>query len=255
VVISVVNHTSQSISDREVQDALRAINRQIQEDYFPYWSLAAELRLEGRAGAQPDKQEVSELRGDAVIYLWDEVDVPGALGYHDRNNAGIPYGFVFTQLSAELGENWTVTLSHEALELLGDPFVNLLVVGPHPSQPDQDVLFWYEMCDAVQAQTYKIDGVDVSNFLLPLYFTIEQDAEGRNDFLGSKTLESFGIDTGGYVGFFNPATGEHETFSRKDDAVAAKRLAFKQQAGEARRVVRYREAIGGEREPAVRGRF
>lgn len=254
MVISVVNHTSRKITDDKVQAVLRAINRQIQEDYFPYWSLAAELRLEGSAGLQPDKQATSELRGDAVIYLWDEVDVDGALGYHDRNNAGIPYGFVFTELSAELNEPWSVTLSHEALELLGDPFVNLLVVGPHPSEPNQDVLFWYEMCDAVQAQTYEIDGVAVSNFLLPLYFTIEQDAVGRNDFLGSQTLESFGIDPGGYVGFFNPATGQHETFSRKGDEKAATRLAFKQRAGEARRVVRYREAIV-EKEPAARGRF
>jgi len=38
-----------------------------------------------------------------------------------------------------LGESWTVTLSHEALELIADPEVNLLVAGPHPSQPGVDV--------------------------------------------------------------------------------------------------------------------
>jgi hypothetical protein len=46
-----------------------------------------------------------------------------------------------------LGESWTVTLSHEALELIADPEVNLLVAGPHPSQPKVDVFHWYEMCD------------------------------------------------------------------------------------------------------------
>jgi hypothetical protein len=218
VIISVVNHTSTSIPDADVQAALRAINRQIEEDYFPYWSLGSELRLEGRAGIQPDKQSTSELRGDAVIYLWDDLDVDNALGYHDRNNKGIPYGFVFTALSEQLNEPWSVTLSHEALELLGDPFVNLLIIGPHPSEPGRDVMFWYEMCDAVQAETYDIDGITVSNFLLPLYFTIEKEAEGRNDFLGTAAaeagLESFGINPGGYVGFYDPETHQHETSSR-----------------------------------------
>jgi hypothetical protein len=60
----------------------------------------------------------------------------GALGYHDRNFSGIPFGFVFTELSREIGENWSVTLSHEALELIADPEVNLLVMGPHPN-PDE----------------------------------------------------------------------------------------------------------------------
>ena len=39
------------------------------------------------------------------------------------------------------------------------------------------------MCDAVQAETYEIDEVDVSNFVLPLYFTGGDELGGRNDFL------------------------------------------------------------------------
>ena len=245
MLISVVNHTSTTISDEEVQAAARAINRQLQEDYRPAWGIDATLRLEGQGGAQPDKQTVASMRGDAVIYLWDGSDVPGALGYHDRNNRGIPYGFVFTALSAQLGEPWSVTLSHEALELVGDAYVNQLVMGPHPADPSRDVFFWYEMCDAVQAETYEIDGVAVSNFLLPLYFTVEAEAEGRNDFLGrlhdGHPLLSFGLNPGGYIGFWDPTTGQHETYSHKDDATAVKRLRIKAQAGEARRVVRYQQ--------------
>jgi hypothetical protein len=184
------------------------------------------------------------MRGEAVIYLWDNVNVANALGYHDRNNRGIPFGFVFTELSKSLGESWTVTLSHEALELVGDPEVNLLVAGPHPANPKQDVFHWYEMCDAVQAETYKIDDVEVSNFVLPLYFTGSEELGGRNDFLGrihdGKTLRSFNVNPGGYVGFFNPQTGEHETFSRKGDTVAEERKKIKLRAKTARRAIRYR---------------
>jgi hypothetical protein len=244
MIISVINHTNGKISDEDVQLALRAINRQVKQDFEPYWSLGATLRLEGKAGPKPKQQEPSDMRGEAVIYLWDNVNVANALGYHDRNNRGIPFGFVFTELSKNLGESWTVTLSHEALELIGDPEVNLLVAGPHPANPKQDVFHWYEMCDAVQAETYQIDGVPLSNFVLPLYFTGGEETGGRNDFLGrthdGKTLKSFGVNPGGYVGFFNPQTAEHETFARKGDAEAEERMKIKLKAKGARRAIRYR---------------
>ncbi len=243
MIISVINHTNGQLTDEEVQGATRAINRQITEDFAPYWSLGATLRLEGKAGSKPKPQGPADMRGDAIIYLWDKTDIPNALGYHDANNHGIPFGFVFTDLSASLDEPWTVTLSHEALELIGDPEVNLLVAGPHPGNPKVDVFHWYEMCDAVQAETYQIDGVAVSNFVLPLYFTGSEEVGGRNDFLGrshnGKTLRSFGVNPGGYVGFFNPVTGQHETFSMKGDTQAAERMKIKLRAKAARRAVRY----------------
>jgi len=250
MIISVINHTNGKLADEQVHEAIRAINRQIREDFEPYWSLGAELRLEGRSTTKPEKQTLADMRGDAVLYLWDKADVDGALGYHDANHRGIPFGFVFTEMSKALGESWTVTLSHEALELVGDPEVNLLVQGPHPSKPGRYVFHWYEMCDAVQAETYEIDGVDVSNFVLPLYFTGGEERGGRNDFLGrasqGATLRSFGVNPGGYIGFFNPESGRHETFSRKGDKLAARRLAVKMKAKGARRSVRYARFIEGE---------
>jgi hypothetical protein len=248
MIISVINHTNGQISDEQLQQAIRAINRQIAEDFEPYWHLGAELRLEGKSGKKPEKQNLADMRGDAVLYLWNQTDVEDALGYHDANNRGIPFGFVFTELSKQLGENWTVTLSHEALELIADPEVNLLVMGPHPSNPKLTVFHWFEMCDSVQSERYKLDGVEVSNFVLPLYFTGSEELGGRNDFLGrshnGKTLQSFGVNPGGYVGFFNPETGDHETFSRKTDRVAAKRLKIKNRAQGTRRSVRYKRYSG-----------
>ena len=136
-------------------------------------------------------------------------------------------------------------MSHEALELLADPETNLLVMGPHPAE-ERDVFHWFEMCDAVQAETYSIDGVASSNFLLPLFFTgtIDTDEVGaRNDFLGrsygGKTLTSFGINPGGYIGFFDPQLGDHDTYSIRGDSIALMRLEMKSQAGPARRAMRY----------------
>lgn len=264
MIISIINHTDGQVTDEELQKVVRAINRQIKEDFEPYWSLSATLRLEGRSTDEPDTIQVADMRGDAIIYLWNEADVEGALGYHFQNNRGIPYGFVFTSIAQEIGEPWSVTLSHEALELLGDPETNLLAMGPHPSD-DRDVFHWYEMCDAVQAESYEIDGVPVSNFVLPLYFTGNRDTDeigARNDFLGrtyqGQTLKSFGINPGGYVGFFDPELGGHDTFSISGDAVAQMRLAVKSQAKQARRSMRYRqfdkrEELRAEAAPAAGG--
>jgi hypothetical protein len=252
MIISVINHTNGEISDSQLHDALRAINRQITYDFQPYWSIGATLRLEGRSTAKPDGNDARDMRGDAVLYLWNEENVDDALGFHETNNLGIPFGFVFTALAKRLGENWTVTLSHEALETIADPEVNLLVQGPHPTNADKYVFYWYEMCDAVQSETYTLDSIEVSNFVLPLYFTGQQETGGRNDFLGrsAPALASFGINPGGYVGFFDPSTNKHETVAGRGDAKAAQRLDIKRQFSVSRRSQRYQRFTNAAAAPA-----
>jgi hypothetical protein len=245
--ISIVNHSGGRVSDEELQCAIRAINRQIAEDFAPYWGMSATLRLEGRSAKNPQTIKLADMRGDAVIYVWDKVDVDGAIGYHDENNQGVPYGFIFVTISEELDEPWSTTLSHEALELIADPEANLLVMGPHPTEK-RDVFHWFEMCDAVQDESYKIDDVAVSNFVLPLYFTGTRRVDevgARNDFLGrsyvGKTLCSFGINPGGYIGFYDPLKKASYQYADEGDKRAVERLKFKQKAKGARRSVRYRE--------------
>lgn len=243
MLISVVNHTV--IPDEEVLVVLRAINRQVEGDFAPYWGMSAQVRLEGRSGTLTKRRQLEEMRGEAVLYLWDTSRYDEALGYHDKNHRGIPFGFVFTELAKRCGEPWSVTLSHEVLELVADPEANLLVAGPRPDKPEREVFHWYEVCDAVQAETYTIDMVAVSNFVLPLYFTREAERGGRNDFLrrrhGGRYLESFGVNPGGYVGYYDPASRDHVTYWDPDDAEAADRSRIKSAAKLARRSMRYRQ--------------
>ena len=243
MIISIINHTKGLLTDEELQVAIRAINRQIAHDFEPYWSLGAELRLEGRSENKPTRHTLADMRGDAVLYVWDKIDVADALGYHEKNDRGIPYGFVFCDLSKELEEPWSVTLSHEALELIGDPEANLLVVGPNPNDRRRKVFHWYEMCDAVQAESYEVDNVKVANFLLPLYFTSSEERGGRNDFLGrsykGKTLESFGVNPGGYIGFFDPQKRKDGSYFAKGDHKAEARMEIKRKAKGSRSAMRY----------------
>ena len=242
MIISVVNHTHGRIKDEEVLHAIRAINTQITEDFEPYWSMGARLRLERRTERRPDPKGGADLRGDAIVYLWDKIAPDDALGYHDKTDSGLPYGFVFIELAERLREDWRTTLSHEVLELIADPEANLLVRGPGPNGKDDIAYYWYEMCDPVQDETYIIGDVPVCNFVLPLYFTSGSDIHGRNDFLGRPhgggTLPSFQVNPGGYLGYYDPDTGKAGMLTRPGDQRAQERLEIKDKALAARHASR-----------------
>jgi len=123
MIISLINR-SKTVTDEVAQTVVRAINRQITQDFAPYWSFGATLRLEGAIGEHPNLESLSDMRGDAVLYLVDGTNSIGATGWHTTNYKDIPYGLVFLGLCEELHEPWSITLSHEALELLGDPMGN-----------------------------------------------------------------------------------------------------------------------------------
>ena len=218
MIISVINMSDRDLDDAELQAGIRAVNRQLTYDFAPYWGFGAQLRLEGKTGRKQGFDQ-ADMRGDAVLYVrkkrGDDDD-----GFHTTHFGGIPYGFGYLDIAETLDKDWTVTLSHEALELVGDPELNLLVRGPHPTK-DRTVFHWFEMCDAVQSETYEIDGKNVSNFVLPLYFTDGHERGSRNDF-------------GGYINFFDPKLedgGADDEFAHPDDKVAEKRLAMKRSIG------------------------
>jgi hypothetical protein len=207
--IAVVNLSSIPVA--YVRAVIASVNRQILQDFAPAWSTFGRLMLVDRSmvGA-----------ADAVIYLAQNADEDNILGYHAMDAAGLPYGYVFVDLASALNEPWSVTLSHEALELLADSTTNGLAAGPHPHEA-RTVFHWWEMCDAVQAQQYhEDDGIVVSNFVLPHYFTPGEELGRPTNFL-NRRLKSFGIAPGGYVGFFDPKLGQH-TAVFADDAGRAR---------------------------------
>lgn len=237
MIVSVFNLSHGAIGDLRMQEVIRAINIQIERDFEPYWGFGATLRLEGhtaRKGKRRFEFEPLDMRGDGVLYVLDKFNKDLA-GAHETDFRGVPAGVVYLDLSKGLQEDWTVSLSHEALEMIADPQVNLVVQGPHPEARDRDVFHWFEMCDAVQAQSYAIDGVGVSDFVLPLYFTPKSEPGSRNNFMGAVTrgkksvdLPSFGVAHGGYIGYFDPRKADNLTYEHEGDTLARKRRALKQ---------------------------
>jgi hypothetical protein len=236
--ISVAN-VSTTIKDEEFRTVVEAVGRQVGQDFAPLWGMVAEVRA---VAMQRDHKPNPELDlSDVVLYVGELDDDPrkvtDAVGYHDLNHTGVAFGFVFTDIAARMGEAWSVTLSHEVLELIADPDVNLLVVGPHPNDPGQLVLRKYEICDPVQADTYQVGGVSVSNFVTPHYFAkLPTATTTRTNYL-NVPLDRFGVRPGGYFSYFDL---EARQWSDCQGPGAETRNNAKAMLGEARRVVRHR---------------
>lgn len=201
--IAIINFSG--VNDRTVQRAVRAVNRQVVEDFMPIWGSGYISKLHAPTFALDHPDIVSEdpIPAEAVIYLVDNAHLQGALGYHSINSSEVPVGFVFTDLG-----DWTVTLSHEILELIVDPTVNIFVPGPDPrALDDPSAWLWhsYEVCDAVERTVYEIDEILVSNFITPSYFSAGDSAGTRNDFLGIG-VDSFGVLPGCHLGTVDPST-------------------------------------------------
>lgn len=168
-----------------------ALARQLNEQFalappFGYGIGCAGLRL-----ATPDAKPQP---GEAVILLTDKVDAPGALAYHSITDAGDPILHVFPKLDAQDGVAWSTSTSHEALETNGDFDCGGAEIG------DDGVIRAREVCDPVENDSYLIDGIAVSDFVLLGYFGTEPAAT-KFDFMG--LLKAPGeLRPGGYQSVF-----------------------------------------------------
>jgi len=224
--LAVVNFTTTLHTD-EVNEAIHAVNRQITENFAPIWGIARMLErlVPNFHPEDPDTLAEETVPADSVLYLVDESSLPGALGFHDLNTRDVPFGFVFV-----LNPNdWTTTLSHEALELLLDPTANVFVPGPDPRDNRNTVLHTYEACDAVERLSYKIGAVQVSDFVTPSYFTGGEIVGIQNDFLGVG-VRSFGVTSGSHIAFFDLATGQFETVVGRQEPPARRLFAARIEA-------------------------
>ena len=182
-VIAITN-ASTCLTDAQVAAAIPALQRQVTLDFKAYWELDSELTF------LPKEELLTD--GWWQICVTDNPDQAGALGYHELTSGGTPLGKVFAALDIQTGGSWTVTLSHELLEMLADPWINWCAQG------SDGKVYALEVCDAVEADKlgYKIDGVLVSDFITPSWF--EPTRTDRVDFKRriSKPLQ---LASGGYI--------------------------------------------------------
>lgn len=192
--IHIQNNTT-VLSDAQLQAAIAALQIQLDRDWQPVWGTTATLSFVSKTGTVPST--------GWVIYMMDTSDIPGALGYHDETAAGRPIGKVFAKDDMRYGYNWTVTLSHELLEMMLDPYINQTVFAQ--DSVSSGLLYAYEACDAVEADSlgYTINGILVSDFVYPTWFdlTITNYHGVKFDYCNRLTAP-FQLWSGGYIGVF-----------------------------------------------------
>lgn len=191
IPVAVIN-ASTIIPDDECRRVTAALQTQVSRDFAPVWGTDAALTFVPSHDTPPP--------GNWWLSILDNTDRALVLGHHELTPDGFPVGKVFAKTDHQFGLNWTVTASHELLELLADPFVNLTVFS-HP-QSGASTLYAYEVCDPCQDESfaYEIDGISVCNFVYPAYFNLAQPpAVNKFDHMGALAKPVPEVLKGGYI--------------------------------------------------------
>lgn len=198
VNIAIINHST-VVPDTEVPAVVAALQRQVTEHFAPVWGQGATLTIFSKdVVPPPDFRQ---------LLIADDSTQADALGFHEVTAAGLPIGYCFARSTIEAGGSWTVTLSHELLEMLADPEINETVFVQ--ATDTTGTLYAKEVCDAVEETQYGIDGVAVSNFVLPSYFEVGVASALQPPFDYLKQLPGPvpALLGGGYIGLFEVGAG------------------------------------------------
>jgi hypothetical protein len=159
IYIAVINESEQ-VSNADVEKATSAVQRQVNEDFGPAWDVSATVSFFSALSSKPN--------GYWPVVVRDDIGT-GGKGAHITDDGQKPFALVLFS-----GSKWTVTLSHEILEMLVDPFGHRQFVGPSPRQGDGEVEYLAEVCDPCQADgcAYVVNGDQlVSDFVTKSFYT------------------------------------------------------------------------------------
>jgi hypothetical protein len=187
---------SPSVTLADVSAVAAAIQKQVTRDFGPLWGINATVDAF-------EKLETVPVDYWPVI-VRDDIKEPGAAGYHTDK-----HGQPFSLVQADPG--WELTASHEALEMLADPFGNRTIAGtpppkaPAPVSKFTRVMYLVEVCDPCEANqfAYEVNGVQLSDFITPHYYDPNGATGVQYSFRGS-IKEPHTVLEGGYVSFGNP---------------------------------------------------
>jgi hypothetical protein len=133
------------------------------------------------------------IKGSWAMVFYDDADVAGALAYHDLTPDGLPLSKVFVRTCLRYKESVSVAASHELVESVVDPSVNMMTVGF-----DQRSCYAYESADPVESESFPVQGIPMSDFVYPSYFETFHAANSvKFDHL-SKVTAPFQLLPGGY---------------------------------------------------------
>lgn len=228
ITVSVLNRSDKSIvTDHELERFVRhGLQEQVSGNFAPHWKIDAEVKF----AEKPH-------RDSWWLVILNTTDQRDWLGYH-LTDSGLPLAKVFAKSVKDADSAWTVSVSHELLEMLADPYCNRMVCDPSfdpqhlPRPGDKQAVFYaLEVCDPCSADEngYKIasDSYTVSDFVLPSWFESETDRQQFVDY-NRKIQGPFNLATGGYCGVYS--MDRHAEFSEDGWQLKQRRIsAYRQQ--------------------------
>lgn len=199
--IALVDDTHNMDRD-ELAHVAAALTSQVQNDFAPTWHKTGAVTT-----AKP---------GPATwqVHITNKMDEPGALGYHTNDSHNQPVAYVLHD------DGWTVTASHEVLEMLLDPFGSYMHSARLPFNIEDrwrdfdlpthrhHVHYLVEACDPCEATTYEIGSIVVSDFLTGHYYRTNPKAGAHYSYQDG-VLRPREVAEDGYVSF---ATDEGEWY-------------------------------------------
>lgn len=160
---------------------IAALQKCYDQHFNPVWGYPVKLII-------TNKPKADQWR---FVFL-DDADAADALGYHDLTDAHQPISKIFVKTTIADGELVSVTACHELFEMAMDPIANIWADGPDGKS------YAFEMSDAVEEETFMVDGIAMSDFVYPSFFEPFAHPKGTKfDHLG-KVTKPFQTLKGGY---------------------------------------------------------
>lgn len=169
-----------------------AIQKQVTRDFQQYWDVEASVDAFGSLTDVP--------LGYWPIVIRDDIPFPAA-GIHLNRANRQPFSLV------RFSSNWSLTTSHECLEMLADPFGRRVIAGDSVKPGQGRVEYLVEICDPSEAAQfgYSVNGILVSDFYTPAFFDPTVSPGVRYSFNGVITQPRQVLD-GGYLSWRDPVT-------------------------------------------------
>ena len=195
--VALVSESNQ-VRSSDLSRVSAALQKQATRDLVQFWSVKATV------DAFPQLEDVPI--GYWPIIIMDDIQEPGAAGVHEDDTTGQPFALV---TASDRLDVWSLTTSHEMIEMLIDPSGNRLVAGDSPKEDQSRVQFLVEPCDPSEdAQfAYTVNGILVSDFYSANFFDPAAAPGVRYSFTGA-IREPREVLQGGYLSWLDPASNE-----------------------------------------------
>jgi hypothetical protein len=203
---------TRDVPERDLLQAGAAVQKQLTRDFTPIWGLPATLDTFTDLGSVPSDYHPVVVFGDPddlvgqldvavgaeiASQLIDDFERDRMAGLHLNAFTRQPFALV------QASDAWSITISHEVLEMIADPYGNRLIAAAHPLDPTERVKYLLEVCDPCQNVWYPVNGVPVSDFYTPRYFDPVGLDGGRYSFTGQITRPLEILDDG-YLSWIDP---------------------------------------------------